>query len=231
MKKRFAFFLLLLIGVFFCTQLFAQQKKKKVAPKKVHNFASFYLGKFHNRPTASGELYNKNDFTCAHRKFKFGTLIKVTNLKNGKSVIVRVNDRGPYAKKRVVDLSKAAAQCIDMIPQGITRVKITKVATDSLLQPGNVELFSTDTTYSLYGTTTSLNYPAIFLWKTQKIDHLLALASSMTARLPANEMVIRKRTVGKKNSYELHLKCSQEESEKLMREVWYLGFFKARLQL
>ena len=90
----------------------------------IYGLASYYGDDFHGRKTASGETYNKWDLTCAHKEFKFGTKLKVTNLKNKKSVIVRVNDRGPFVKKRIIDLSYAAADKIDMISDGVVKVKI-----------------------------------------------------------------------------------------------------------
>lgn len=84
--------------------------------------ASWYGGRFHGRKTASGEIFNKNALTCAHKTFKFGTLIKVTNKKNGQTVIVKVNDRGPFVKGRIIDLSEAAAKEIGI--QGVANVKI-----------------------------------------------------------------------------------------------------------
>ena len=86
--------------------------------------ASYYHDKFEGRSTASGEPYRKSKMTAAHRKLPFNTKIKVTNLANNKSVIVRVNDRGPFVKGRIVDVSKAAAKKLDFINQGVTKVKI-----------------------------------------------------------------------------------------------------------
>ena len=86
--------------------------------------ASYYGDEFNGKKTASGEVYNKWDYTCAHRNLPFGTKIKVTNMENKKSVIVRVNDRGPHIKGRIVDLSYAAAKDIDIIIKGVVRVKI-----------------------------------------------------------------------------------------------------------
>lgn len=89
--------------------------------------ASYYASKFHGKPTASGEKYNMNDFTAAHPSLPFQTFVKVTNLKNKKSVIVRINDRGPHVKSRVIDLSKAAAKKIGLIQSGTAKVKIEVV--------------------------------------------------------------------------------------------------------
>ena len=87
--------------------------------------ASYYADKFVGRKTASGELYSATKLTCAHRTLPFGTMLRVTNTSNGKSVDVKVNDRGPYAEGRIVDLSRAAAEKIDMIRAGVVSVSVT----------------------------------------------------------------------------------------------------------
>ncbi len=79
---------------------------------KISGIASWYGGYFHGRQTANGEIYNQDDFTVAHRTLPFNTFLKVTNLQNNKSVIVRVNDRGPYIAPRNLDLSRTAARCL-----------------------------------------------------------------------------------------------------------------------
>lgn len=86
--------------------------------------AGYYADSLHGRKTASGEKYDKYEFTCAHKSLAFGTKIRVTRLDNKKSVVVRVNDRGPYTEGFIVDLSRAAAEEIDLIKIGITRVKV-----------------------------------------------------------------------------------------------------------
>ena len=86
--------------------------------------ASYYGPGFHGRRTANGETFNMHAMTAAHRTLPFGTLIKVTNLSNGKSTIVRVNDRGPYGRNRVIDLSVAAAKEIGSTHSGTARVNL-----------------------------------------------------------------------------------------------------------
>jgi len=86
--------------------------------------ASYYANSFHGEKTASGALYNKDALTAAHRELPFGTKVKVTYLKTGKSVVVEINDRGPYAKGRIIDLSTAAARRIGMIERGHGRVRL-----------------------------------------------------------------------------------------------------------
>jgi len=86
--------------------------------------ASYYSDKLNGHSTASGEKYQSSKFTAAHRKLPFGTMVKVTNLKNGKSVMVRINDKGPFVSSRIIDLSGAAAKAINMINDGIVKVTI-----------------------------------------------------------------------------------------------------------
>lgn len=89
--------------------------------------ASYYSKKFSGRKTASGERLHKDSLTCAHRSYPFGTLLKVTNITNGQQVVVRVNDRGPFRKGRIIDLSWGAAKALGMIAQGIAPVTVEKV--------------------------------------------------------------------------------------------------------
>src|SRR3989304_3968976 len=86
--------------------------------------ASYYADDFHGKLTSNGETFNMDDLTAAHRTFPFGTRIKVTNLANQKTVVVRVNDRGPFVDGRIIDLSRAAAKEIGSIQTGTTRVRL-----------------------------------------------------------------------------------------------------------
>lgn len=86
--------------------------------------ASYYGRKFHGRRTANGERFDMNGLTAAHKTLPFGTLVRVTNPRNGKQVTVRINDRGPYAHGRTIDLSRAAAQEIGLIARGHGSVEL-----------------------------------------------------------------------------------------------------------
>jgi rare lipoprotein A len=92
--------------------------------------ASYYANKFNGRRTASGERYDRRKFTGAHRTLPFGTMVKVTNLKNNRSVTIRINDRGPQKKSRIIDLSAAAAREIGMIADGVVKVGIEIVGNE-----------------------------------------------------------------------------------------------------
>lgn len=89
--------------------------------------ASWYGPGFHGEPTAQGELFNMHALTAAHRSLPLGTRVRVTNLENGRSVVVRINDRGPYKRGVIIDLSRRAASQIGMIRDGRVRVEVATV--------------------------------------------------------------------------------------------------------
>lgn len=88
--------------------------------------ASYYANNLHGRKTASGSKYNKNEMTCAHKTFKFGTKLVVKNLKTNKEVVVVVNDRGPFVRGRIIDLSAQAAKEMGIYGKGLAKVEIKK---------------------------------------------------------------------------------------------------------
>ncbi len=100
------------------------QEPPGIIPEKESMVTSYYGREFHGRRTASGEPYDRFAMTCAHKTLPFNTLLKVTNPRNGKSVIVRVTDRGPFLNGRQLDLSYGAAQEIDMLAAGVIRVDV-----------------------------------------------------------------------------------------------------------
>jgi rare lipoprotein A len=115
--------------------------------KEYTGFSSYYSLKFNGRKTASGEFMKSSSYTCAHKTLAFGTMLEVTNLANNKSVVVRVNDRGPFIKSRILDISYAAAQEIGLISRGIAKVKIVVIG-----EKGEVLLKkATDSTGLAYG--------------------------------------------------------------------------------
>ena len=93
--------------------------RQKLIGTVERGLATWYGGKFHGRPTASGEPFDQDEMTAAHRSLPMGSRVRVTNLNNDLSVVVRINDRGPFGKGRVIDLSRAAADQIDMLGSGV----------------------------------------------------------------------------------------------------------------
>jgi rare lipoprotein A len=98
-------------------------------------FASWYGGKFQGRKTANGEIFDTNKLTAAHKTLSFGTKVRVTETESGKSVIVRINDRGPFVEDRIIDLSKAAADIIGLTSQGVAKVKLEVVESRTPASP------------------------------------------------------------------------------------------------
>ena len=125
MTNRLAARLFICINIFVASVAFtgvAEAEGKE--GKLMAGSASWYGGQFHGRKTANGERFNMHELTAAHRSLPFGTKVRVTNQKNGKSVVVRINDRGPYAGGRVIDLSRGAAQALSMVGAGVAPVKL-----------------------------------------------------------------------------------------------------------
>lgn len=105
----------LIVALLTSTEAFAWTEK---------GLASYYGKKFHGRRTASGERYNNDSLTCAHRTHPFGTILEVYNVRNQQKIAVRVNDRGPFVRNRIIDVSYKAAELLGFILQGITPVQI-----------------------------------------------------------------------------------------------------------
>lgn len=119
-------FRLLLFGLFITGNLISAYGQEE-------GLASYYHNRFHGRKAASGYIHDNDDYVAAHRTLPFGTFVHVTNLKNMKSVIVSIMDRGPRRKNRIIDVSQSAAEALDFIKAGVTRVRIEVV-------PGPVDL-------------------------------------------------------------------------------------------
>jgi rare lipoprotein A len=103
---------------------YPENTKAREAGWSQEGIISYYADKFQGRKTASGQRFDKNAFTAAHRSLPFGTKVQVTNLANGKSVVVEINDRGPYSEDRILDLSPAAARKIGLMGRGTVKAKI-----------------------------------------------------------------------------------------------------------
>lgn len=118
----------LIVVIFFSLSLFSSCKDKVNTQQKYVLYqkgeASWYGPGFNGKKTASGEVFDMNKLTAAHRTLKFGTVVRVTNLRNSKQVEVVINDRGPATEKRIIDLSKRAAQEIGLVEAGVGKVTI-----------------------------------------------------------------------------------------------------------
>jgi len=120
-----------------------QHSPDTVKPAKISRFqigkASWYGRFFQHKPTASGEPYDMYQFTAAHRTLPLGSWVKVTNLKNDRSVVVRINDRGPVARGRIIDLSYGAARMLDFKSEGIEPVRLDVVEPQTVARIANFE--------------------------------------------------------------------------------------------
>jgi rare lipoprotein A (peptidoglycan hydrolase) len=123
--KRLAF-LIATVLISSITMAFSKDSKTEEESSLVYEYgkASYYGYRFIGRKTASGEIFTESMYTCAHKSLPFGTKLKITNLNNGKSIIVRVNDRGPYVKTRIVDLSIRGARELGLMASGIANVSV-----------------------------------------------------------------------------------------------------------
>ena len=129
-------FLILFVALFCITSLLfiggCSGLQKPISPADLSDYhetgiASYYAQKFHHRKTASGQIFKNDLMTAAHLSLPFGTRVVVKNLRNGKSVKVTINDRGPFIKKRIIDLSRAAFAKIENLEKGLARVEIKVV--------------------------------------------------------------------------------------------------------
>jgi rare lipoprotein A len=113
------------LGLMASIPAFAKQEERGTHIGTGH--ASYYAQKFHGRRTASGETFSTSALTAAHRTIRFGSRVRVTNLSNGKSVVVRINDRGPFVRGRLIDLSPAAARHIGLHHSGTALVRLSLI--------------------------------------------------------------------------------------------------------
>lgn len=97
------------------------------ATRAEEGIASWYGAAHHGRRTASGEIFDMNAMTAAHRTYPFGTRVRVTDLATGRTVVVRINDRGPFVRGRVIDLSRAAAARLGIVQAGTARVRVERM--------------------------------------------------------------------------------------------------------
>lgn len=123
MKKTAFLFLLLVCG---CSTSPRYTKPVIIFPAGYvqKGIASYYAGEFHGRKTSSGEIFDMNGLTCAHRMLPLGTIIRVVNLENGRSIVLRVNDRGPFKRGRILDVSREGARRLGFLEKGTALVSI-----------------------------------------------------------------------------------------------------------
>ena len=191
---------LLLIALFALCNIFTLTLKAQSDGK-----ASYYSNGLHGRRMSNGERYDRNAFTCAHRTLPFGTRLRITNPRNGKSVIVRVTDRGPFVRGRVVDLSYAAARELGTIASGVAYVKVELVRKETEIpfpseSTGIIEMPEIE-----YGTA-GVCYEFIPEWEKVEEDKPKEIERKVDTRLNNNKAPQQAKTEkdNKENNTDLH---------------------------
>lgn len=176
---------------------------KKTTLKKVGK-ASYYGREFEGRKTASGEIFHNADFTAAHRTLPFNTFVRVTNLKNDLTITVKINDRGPFVKTRIIDLSEAGARRIGSYNKGLASVKIEML---TLLQKNKEidSLFTCEDVTDCLGNPESLKGISISLWRTKDIIHMLYIANELYLHEDVEKVLIVGLGTGINRTYHLTL--------------------------
>ncbi len=183
--------------------------------------ASWYGKPFHGRLTSNGERYNMYKMTAAHRTYAIGTILKVTNLKNRRSVRVRVNDRGPFYSSRMIDLSYGAAKKIGILKKGIGRIKIEVISSGK-------KSFTKNKGYKI----SKREIDKKKILRTQKIQ-VASFFNKSSANLfkkkhKLTHAVILKKYLPKykKNTYQIVVKCTNWEAQQLLKSKKFAGAYK-----
>ena len=192
--------------------------------------ASFYHDKFQGRETSNGEEYNQNDFTAAHKTLPFNTIVHVTNKQNNRSVVVRINDRGPFKKSRIIDLTRAAAKKLDMIPFGVVPVKIQPL---TFLDRANLNdsMISENEVWDCFSKRMELQDSTIFLWQTKSIKHAFYMASDILLSYHLSNVFVRAIDSGENRKYMvlIPLALTPEDTNEFIRTLKQDGFLKAKV--
>ena len=203
----------ILLFLFFKNIPDENKKEKKYSET---GYASFYAEDFHGKQTASGEIFNMADYTAAHRTLPFGTYLKVTNLKNNYSLVVRVNDRGPFAKNRIVDLTEGAARRIGSYKHGVVRVKAEEVNM-LRLTPELDSIFNCSSVVDCLGNEETLSGFSISLWSTADLLHAIYIANDIYLKEDVEKVFIVTKNSGDLKRY--HVAISGIENRVLVKEL------------
>jgi rare lipoprotein A len=227
MMRAALHFVLFFISVFIL--LASCQKRNKNSPAETSGKASYYGDEFHGDTTASGEIYDQNEFSAAHLKLPFGTLVLVVNEKTRKQVVVNINDRGPYNKKRIIDLSVASAMKIGMYEGGIAPVKILPLnflerttLADSLMIDEEVR--------DCFGNRKKISPMNIRLWQTDNIRHAFYLASTVVIDDGIDSVYVKSVGKGRNRNYRLIISAIHNRGVgiKIFNKIRNEGFLYAQ---
>ena len=192
--------------------------------------ASFYHDSFQGQETSNGEFYDKNDFTAAHRTLPFNTIVNVYNKKNGKHAIVRINDRGPFVRSRIIDLSHSAAMKLEMVPFGVAPVTIQVMNLFDHL-PWKDSTFVENDIWDCFGRTTELNGKTVLVWQTEYWKHAFYMAShiALDYHLPAAQIRISGDLQHRKYQVLVSNFTEKHECDTLISKLKADGFISARM--
>lgn len=192
--------------------------------------ASFYANLFHGRITANGEVFNNLDLTAAHLDLPFGTFVNVRNLENGRNVIVRINDRGPYIKGRIIDLSQAAMRMLRGYNEGVVPVKLTELRYLPDLKTLRTLFLHSPVVNSL-GRIAELREFSLSVWHSSDLEHVVYFANDFYLKERYNEVLVVASEVGKKKHFHVVITGigSLDEAEALKKKYYSNGYVRARV--
>jgi len=215
-----------LVLAFFAT-LSVQAQEVGVGDHKIDGRASYYSKDFQGRKTANGEQFNYFDYTAAHRSLPFNTYLNVVNKENNFNIIVRVNDRGPYAKNRIIDLSEAAARRIGGYHHGLVPVRI-EVLDIIQLTPELDSAFHASLIVDCFGNVSELEGISITLWSTEDLVHAIYIAGDLYIKEDVKKVLLCTKEISGKKKYHVVLTGMKNsaEAKKLIEEYERKGFMK-----
>lgn len=192
--------------------------------------ASFYANLFHGRITANGEVFNNLDLTAAHLKLPFGTFVNVRNTENGRNVIVRINDRGPYVKGRIIDLSQAAMRMLRGYDEGVVPVKLSELRYLPELKTLR-ELFLHSPVVNSLGRKAELGEHSLSVWHSSDLEHVVYFANDFYLKEPHKEVLIVSADHGKKKHFHVVISGigSEDELEALKKKYYSNGYVRVRV--
>lgn len=196
--------LLPVLHLLIASHLLLQSPARLRKPLIQEGKASYYGREFEGRKTANGEKFRNADFTAAHRSMPFNSLIRVTNVKNKLSVTVRVNDRGPFVKGRIVDLSEAAARRIGSYMHGLATVKVEEVHLLKITSEID-SLFTCFDFLDCLGNPDVLSGYSLSAWRTNNLLHMLYIANELYLHDDVDHVSIAGKGTGINRSYQLVL--------------------------
>ena len=182
--------------------------------------ASYYGREFEGHKTASGEFFRNSDFTCAHKKYSFGTILKVTNQKNRLSTIVKVNDRGPFVRTRIIDLSETAARTIGIYQRGLATVKVEPLNIIKMTKKLD-STFTCNDVLDCLGNPTKLKGYSISLWRTKNLIQLLYVANELYLNEEIENVYIVGLGINENRTYHVVISNIPNKSEVLKQIDYY----------